>query len=81
MESPSVVRAPIPDGDSPCQIFLDRLEDLGIQIDTLLRSVEEVDRQYQACLSRQPSPELKAAHRRFETLRRIATAARKAMPK
>ena len=79
MESPFAGLEPMPDGDSPCQIFLDRLEDLGLQIDRLLQDLEAVDQAYQNCTQKGASAEMRAAGRRFETLARIGRAAKAAI--
>ena len=78
---PTPLPAPLPvDGTSPCQIFLDRMEDLGLQLDNLLLTLTEIDRQYRECLAnKSTSPQVLEQHRRFETVKRIADAAKTAL--
>lgn len=64
-----------PDGTSPCQIYVDRMEDLGLQIDNLLLTLSEVDGRYRECLANQ-SVLMMDHTKRFENLRRLITTAK-----
>lgn len=85
MESPLPGHTPVPlpvDGKSPCQIFADRMEDIGLQVESLLLTLSEIDGLYRACLARQSaSPQLMEQRRRFENVQRIAAAMKTAVAK
>ena len=85
MESslPGPTPVPLPvDGTSPCQIFADRMEDIGLQVENLLLTLSEIDGLYRECLARQSgSPQLMEQRRRFENVQRIAAAMKTAVAK
>lgn len=64
-----------PDGTSPCQIYVDRMEDLGLQIDNLLLTLSEVDGRYRECLANHSVLMLNHLNR-FENLRRLMATAK-----
>lgn len=69
------------DGSSPCQIFLDRMEDIGLQIDQLLQTLADVDAAYQKCATEQEIVSATVSTRRkvFENAKRLAAALKTTM--